>query len=534
MTDLNALAINQYHATNPDDRVNRTFVRFTCQMRAPLDFLGNQFLESGNLVDSVPFAVSEVALCNPNGVVIDTLSGITVLSGAVTNPIRLVDNSIATAWDETNGNGSRSANLPYFDLVYPGNVEVVGYYIHPSTDYPLPKDWKVERMSPTDTDWVLVDHQSNTAGDVTYAFYGKFMRPEGGGTVFAKTLVTEMLLQLPPYQPPANVPDGGGITDLSAMISSGTISTISVTWKDTLVNTYVVERAVEDGPFEVISNTSKSRSATFANMTPGTVYTFRVRRLSSGGGALVSITTPGTAPASLPSIPTNLTVKGMTSTQTRVRFSYSGNDEDWFEIQRTTPDSSGVNITVATVGTNTTTWHDEGRTQGIVYSYRVRAKNKNGPSDWSAWVEGTPLTAAEVTQAALVTKMETGVPLTLNETCTVLAGDPITGELGATVLNQGGRFKELRAHGFSRSLATSLSLLMQRTSTASEYDNAKFNQAVAIIMANSTNQNLFATDMSANMVPSIDELASAVDTTAEQNAVIAWATHRAAALGMTL
>lgn len=85
-----------------------------------------------------------------------------------------------------------------------------------------------------------------------------------------------------------------------------------------------------------------------------------------------------------PSAPTSLTAQSLSASSIRLTWADTSGNEDTFEIQRCSGRRCTSFATIATVGTNVTTFLDDtGLTKATSYTYRVRAQNEIGPSGWS-------------------------------------------------------------------------------------------------------------------------------------------------------
>jgi subtilisin len=100
---------------------------------------------------------------------------------------------------------------------------------------------------------------------------------------------------------------------------------------------------------------------------------------------------PGTG-GNPPAAPTNLTATAVSSTQINLTWSDS-DTETGFKIERCTGADCSNFTQIATVGTNVTSYSNTGLTASTIYSYRVRAYNTAGDSDYSN-------IATAITQAA--------------------------------------------------------------------------------------------------------------------------------------
>jgi len=85
---------------------------------------------------------------------------------------------------------------------------------------------------------------------------------------------------------------------------------------------------------------------------------------------------------SIPLPPADLTVTGTTPTSISLAWLDVSVNEDGFELQRKGPDDSDFS-SIADLPAGSTSYIDEGLQTGVVYSYRIRAYNDKGYSDWS-------------------------------------------------------------------------------------------------------------------------------------------------------
>ncbi len=81
-----------------------------------------------------------------------------------------------------------------------------------------------------------------------------------------------------------------------------------------------------------------------------------------------------------PTAPTGLSATAASDTEIDLSWTDASSDEDQFAIER---DSGGGFTQIATVGANTTSYHDSGLTCDTSYSYRVSASNCAGTSAYS-------------------------------------------------------------------------------------------------------------------------------------------------------
>jgi len=190
---------------------------------------------------------------------------------------------------------------------------------------------------------------------------------------------------------------------------SGTSNDIS--WNLIPGNTeYRLQRREGEGGWALIqilpANTTSWRDT---GLTPGTVYSYRVRVVNESGGSLFSNVQPVPVlnPITVKSA-TTLTLSWPTLPDvTGYRVERSGDGISWVEV--------------ATLPAGTLTWTDTGLSPGTPYSYRLRADTPGGVSGASL-----PQSALTLLTAPVITSISTSSPSTL----TVSWSDPSQNEDG--------------------------------------------------------------------------------------------------------
>src|SRR2546426_2079717 len=81
--------------------------------------------------------------------------------------------------------------------------------------------------------------------------------------------------------------------------------------------------------------------------------------------------------------PTGLTATSVSATQIDLAWTDNSSTEDGYRIERCSGGGCTAFGEIATVGVNATTYQNTGLTQGTGYSYRVRAYNVTGNSEYS-------------------------------------------------------------------------------------------------------------------------------------------------------
>jgi titin len=101
----------------------------------------------------------------------------------------------------------------------------------------------------------------------------------------------------------------------------------------------------------------------------------------------------GSTPPTPPAAPSGLTAQVVSSGQINLAWTDNSTDEAGFYIERCSGLDCSNFAQIATVGANVTSYSNTGLTASTSYSYRVRATNAGGDSDYSN-------TATAITQAS--------------------------------------------------------------------------------------------------------------------------------------
>ena len=171
---------------------------------------------------------------------------------------------------------------------------------------------------------------------------------------------------------------------------------IRLTWTDRSDNEtgFRIERKREDGSFaEVATVRANVTSYSDSGLVENTRYTYRVRAYNAAGNSSYSNEASATT-RTLPNAPTNL--RALTASEERINLTWTdrSGDETGFKIERRI--GGGRFVQIATVGANVTTYADRGLEPGTTYSYRVRAYNDFGNSDYTNEAVATTLSKREV------------------------------------------------------------------------------------------------------------------------------------------
>lgn len=177
-------------------------------------------------------------------------------------------------------------------------------------------------------------------------------------------------------------------SNLMATVVSGT--EIRLTWTDNADNEtgFRVERKVAGGSYsEVLQPAANATSANITGLTAGTAYTFRVRARNSAGFSTYSNEASATTTGGKPAAPTKLAVSSISGSSVGLTWQDNSSNESDFVVERSS--QSGAYAIVATLPANTSSATLSGLAADTPYSFRVRARNGSGGSNYSNEVSAT-------------------------------------------------------------------------------------------------------------------------------------------------
>ena len=210
---------------------------------------------------------------------------------------------------------------------------------------------------------------------------------EAGGTA----------LQTPPPAGTVGTGQGGTTTpppsDPMALqaTATGTLGA-DLSWIDNSATEtgFRIERRQGAGSYSQVGTVS-ANTTTFndTGLTNGLSYTYRVVAYNSGGDSnptnedTITATSAPTAPAD----PTGCNATALSGLAIQVIWTDASSNEDGFHLERS--DAGGPFTQIAAPSANVTSYTDSGLTDGVTYTYRVRAHNAVGNSGYSNQASAT-------------------------------------------------------------------------------------------------------------------------------------------------
>jgi parallel beta-helix repeat protein/predicted outer membrane repeat protein len=171
---------------------------------------------------------------------------------------------------------------------------------------------------------------------------------------------------------------------------------------------YYFQRTNASGiPDGFYRNWDSNRAFTNYGLVLNKTYGYRVKARDARGNetawsviGYVEVGKEPPTPPTPPLPPSNLTALALSQTQIRLNWTDNSNNETGFKIERFTGAQPFVEI--ATVGANVTTYTNSGLTANTTYTYRVRAYNSAGNSDYSNTASATTLPPIPVPQTPVM------------------------------------------------------------------------------------------------------------------------------------
>jgi hypothetical protein len=166
-------------------------------------------------------------------------------------------------------------------------------------------------------------------------------------------------------------------SNLAAIATSET--QIKLNWVDnsTSETGFKIERSTGGGYSEIATVGANVHEYVDSPLAPETTYTYLVRAYNGAGYSAYS--NPSSATTSLPA-PSTLSTTAISISQIKLNWTDNSATESGFKIERST---GGGYSEIATVGANVREYVDSPLAQGTTYTYRVRAYNGAGYSEYS-------------------------------------------------------------------------------------------------------------------------------------------------------
>jgi hypothetical protein len=205
-------------------------------------------------------------------------------------------------------------------------------------------------------------------------------------------------------------------TDLTATTTSP--NQITLGWTDNANNEtgFVVERCagVECGDFAAIA-TPGANATGFVNsgLAADQSYSYRVLAFNSAGPSLPS--NVASANTSLPAAPTGLSAATITGGRIDLEWSDNASNENGYSIERCAGPGCSDFAPIATLDSNSTAYPNTGLDINETYSYRVRAFNAVGTSDYSNEATANTILPADPDNLAANTVTASLIELTWND-----------------------------------------------------------------------------------------------------------------------
>jgi hypothetical protein len=176
----------------------------------------------------------------------------------------------------------------------------------------------------------------------------------------------------------------------NGLSTSGASTTqIRLNWRDnsTRESGFYVERSTDNGTtyFRIATLGANSHTYLDGGRTAGKMYYYRVAAYNSAGKstyAYASGKTLSSTTSSAPAGPSNLGAGGISTTQIRLNWRDNSTRESGFYVERST-DNGSTYSRIGTLGSNSVTFLDGGRTAGKTYYYRVAAYGSAGTSPFA-------------------------------------------------------------------------------------------------------------------------------------------------------
>ncbi|MGV3722807.1 MAG: fibronectin type III domain-containing protein, partial [Actinomycetota bacterium] len=174
--------------------------------------------------------------------------------------------------------------------------------------------------------------------------------------------------------------DPGAVT-----VAAESDASLRIDWLDNSSNEtgFRIERSSGGGFTQVGAVNANVATFTDTGLLSNATYTYRVRAVNGVSVSAPSATADG---LTLPATPPALTVTPQSSTQVRLAWTDASSSPSAFKVERK---SNGGYTEIALTNVGDVSYTDASASPNISYTYRIRATNASGDSEYSAQATGT-------------------------------------------------------------------------------------------------------------------------------------------------
>lgn len=282
---------------------------------------------------------------------------------------------LASAFESINASLTSESITPPSDLVGDGlsttsikltwednTVDETGF----SLERRLEKGGSYEVIASQDSDMTSYQDESLEVG-TAYAYRIRAVKGDSVSN-YSSELIVSTLLPPPPTTP----------SNLMGTVSS---TSIDLTWMDNADGEkgYRLYQSLDQVTFELVTELSEnSESYTQNGLIPATTYQYKLyafHDFSKSDSLIVAFTTKDIPPVA----PSDFISTLITATEIELAWSDNSNNETGFKLYQST-DMTNFSL-LAELGSDMTSYKDEGLTPNTAYTYRIEAFNTEGASE---------------------------------------------------------------------------------------------------------------------------------------------------------
>jgi len=179
-------------------------------------------------------------------------------------------------------------------------------------------------------------------------------------------------------------PDVAPAAPINLQATAASSNQVDLTWNDNSNNEtgFRIERKIGNGSFSLLANVNANATSHSDNSAnPNTTYTYQIRAENTAGNSNFTTSNAVTTPDVAPAAPTNLQAAAVSGNQIDLSWNDNSNNETGFRIDRKIGTGSFSFLT--NVGANSTSYSDNTAGPTTSYTYRVRAENAVGNSNYA-------------------------------------------------------------------------------------------------------------------------------------------------------